>query len=135
MRALYEDLAMSRRLNRQRGFTLIELLVVVAIIAILAAIAIPQYQKYRKNAAASSVLSDARNCLTTVMADYAAELQKGTSSPTLSTANCKYSQYTNSCSVSGGGTNPVVVSCSGKDLASGVTCNASEDGTASCTGL
>ncbi len=135
MRALYEDLAMSRRLNRQRGFTLIELLVVVAIIAILAAIAIPQYQKYRKNAAASSVLSDARNCLTAVLADYASQLQSG-STPTLNDGSiCKKSQYTSSCSTSGGGTNPVVVTCSGQGLAAGVTCNASEDGTASCSGV
>ena len=132
MRALYEDLAMSRRLNRQRGFTLIELLVVVAIIAILAAIAIPQYQQYRKNAAAASVQSDTRNCLSTVLADYAAALQQG-GTPQLSTANCVTGQYTANCTVDPGP--PVSVTCTGQDLANGVSCTATENGQTSCTGL
>ncbi len=134
MRELYEALSTRQRLSRQRGFTLIELLVVVAIIAILAAIAIPQYNKYRKNAAASSVLSDARNCLSTVLADYAAELQKGTANPTLSTQNCKTGTYTQNCTVQNN--NGVIeVTCNGKELAQGISCTASENGTASCTGL
>lgn len=40
----------------------------VAIIVILAAIAIPQFTKYRKQAAVEALMSDARNCITDVVA-------------------------------------------------------------------
>ena len=83
MRALYEDLAMSRRLNRQRGFTLIELLVVIAIIAILAAIAIPAFNSYRENAQKKAATANARTCLT-AMAAYLAENPNATSVPNTS---------------------------------------------------
>ncbi|MBD3843788.1 MAG: prepilin-type N-terminal cleavage/methylation domain-containing protein [Campylobacterales bacterium] len=55
----------------KKGFTLIELLVVVAIIGVLAAIAIPQFANYRKSAANSAALSDAKTIATEAEAFYA----------------------------------------------------------------
>lgn len=123
------------QLRDERGFTLVELLIVVAIIAILAAIAIPQYSKYRKNAAIASVQSDAKNCLNTLIADYTASLQAGTS-PTLPDPNtaCVRGTYTGSCSSSGGVGTGLEVTCTGTGIASGVTCTAKEGGAAGCTG-
>jgi type IV pilus assembly protein PilA len=118
----------------QKGFTLVELLIVIAIIAILAAIAIPQYQKYRRNAAVSSVQSDAKSCLNTVIADYSASIQAGNTSPSFSTANCVRGAYTSSCTVSGG-IGSLAVTCTGTGLADGVSCTAAENGTAGCSGV
>ncbi|MDI6713979.1 MAG: prepilin-type N-terminal cleavage/methylation domain-containing protein [Thermodesulfovibrio sp.] len=119
----------------QKGFTLVELLIVVAIIAILAAIAIPQYQKYRKNAAVSSLQSDAKNCLNTAIADYTASIQAGSTAPTVSTANCVRGAYTSSCTSSGNVGSNLTITCTGTGIASGVTCTATEGGVAGCSGV
>ncbi len=77
-------------MNR-KGFTLIELLIVIAIIAILAGLSIPMYDKYKKNAIKTALLSDLRNCIS----DIAGARQTGSDEPLSSiVAKCGKSQFT-----------------------------------------
>lgn len=137
MRALYEATARSMRTNR--GFTLIELLVVVAIIAILAAIAIPQFNKYRRNAAAAAVQSDARNCLTDAVAQVTQAIMAGQTPPGNGTYN-QISANTQSCNwTHNDQTQTTSCTCQGKNIASGISCTATSTGgqgqTVTCTGI
>ena len=129
-----------KAVRKEKGFTLIELLVVVAIIAILAAIAIPQYGKYRKNAAKSQLLSDARNCLTTITAAIAEAEDNGTTIDQTFVGNvaknCQKSKYTDSLSATYNATSgEISVTASGKSgtIVENVSCTAQSAGSASCT--
>ena len=140
MRRLYEAFSRSSRINK--GFTLIELLVVVAIIAILAAIAIPQFTKYRKNAAAATIQSDARNCLTDAIAQITQAEISGQTVPTSGTYT-NVSPFTdpNGCTWTYDPANQVIsCTCNGETgtIAAGISCTAQQTPTGSsvtCTGL
>jgi type IV pilus assembly protein PilA len=144
-KSLSEALSLTRKLEGERkgekGFTLIELLVVVAIIAVLAAIAIPQFAKYRKQAAASSLQADTRNCLTYAISQITSLQMAGqTVSSTTGTypntsQNTKSAGCTWNYNAAADSTN---CTCEGQNILEGVKCYAisSETGTTvKCEGL
>ena len=122
----------------QRGFTLIELLVVIAIIAILVAIAIPQFGKYRKQAAASALQSDARNCLTDAIAQITQAQMSGQTIPTNGTYS-NISPNTASCNWTYDQTTGTTqCTCTGQNVLANVSCTAQSSGTGTqvtCTGI
>ena len=62
--------------NNDDGFTLIEVLIVISILAILAGIAIPQYNKYKRRAFATKVLSAVEE-IALKEANYSSDYNKG----------------------------------------------------------
>jgi len=141
-KSVSEALSLTRKLEGERkgekGFTLIELLVVVAIIAILAAIAIPQFAKYRKQAAAAALQSDARNCVTDAVSQITStQMAGGNISSTGSYSNI--SPNTQSCNWNYNAvSSSTACTCSGKNVLQGVSCWATSSGTGTqvqCSGL
>ncbi len=124
MRALYEALSYSKKVNRQKGFTLIELLVVVAIIAILAAIAIPAFNRYRQTAQERAAMANARTCLSQIAA-FLAE------NPNATPAQAQ-DRVPQNCSVAYQG-NTISCTCDSPDQSLSVTCTLDENtGTVDC---
>lgn len=54
--------------NKKKGFTIVELVIVIAVIAILAAVLIPTFSNVVKKAQKNAALQDAKNALTTYIA-------------------------------------------------------------------
>lgn len=59
--------------TRKHAFTVVELVIVIAVVAILAAILIPTFSNVLKKADESAALSQARNLLTELVADYVSQ--------------------------------------------------------------
>ena len=84
-----------------KGFTLVEIMIVVAIIAILAAVAIPNFVKYRRNAQATSCVSNLKQIQTAKEQWMMANGSVPSDLSQISGSTDKYIKSTPKCSESG----------------------------------
>ncbi|ATV00131.1 pilin [Aeromonas salmonicida] len=96
-------------MKKQSGFTLIELMIVVAIVAILAAVALPAYQNYTKKAKMTEVASATGKYKTSIEV---CVQTKGTACVLADIQSGAVAQGNVSTEVTGGGSNPWVITSS-----------------------
>lgn len=100
---------MNSKMKKQSGFTLIELMIVVAIVAILAAVALPAYQNYTKKAKMTEVASATGKYKTSIEV---CVQTKGTACVLADIQSGAVAQGNISTEVTGGGTDPWVITSS-----------------------